>query len=393
LYLPRDYGLRMAEPHPIAGTRIALFSGNYNYEKDGANQALNRLVGYLLRQGAEVKVFSPTTETPAFEPEGELHSLPSKPIPTRTEYQFPLGLSAENRATLDAFDPQIVHLSSPDVSGHRALTWARKRGVPTVASVHTRFETYPAYYGAAWAEKPLLAIMRRYYSRADVVLAPTEVIRDEYRKLGLGRRFGIWQRGVDKSIFNPGKRDLEWRRELGIADDAVAIGYLGRLVLEKGLGQFAEVIGELRQRGVEHEVLVIGEGPAREWFAERVPDAKFAGFQIGEGLARAVASMDVLLNASSTEGFSNVTLEAMACAHPVVAVDTIGSDHLVQDGINGRLVERGDIAGFADALQAYCEDDVLRHEHGQAALERAHEFDWDGVNDAVAQTYLELLRQ
>ncbi|MXP10100.1 glycosyltransferase family 4 protein [Pseudoblastomonas halimionae] len=383
----------MAEPHPIAGTRIALFSGNYNYEKDGANQALNRLVGYLLRQGAEVKVFSPTTDTPAFEPEGELHSLPSKPIPTRTEYQFPLGLSEENKATLEAFDPQIVHLSSPDVSGHRALTWARKRGIPTVASVHTRFETYPAYYGAAWAEKPLLAIMRRYYNRCDIVLAPTEVIREEYRKLGLGERFGIWQRGVDKSIFNPGRRDLEWRREMGIADDAVAIGYLGRLVLEKGLGQFAEVIGELRERGVKHEVLVIGEGPARDWFAERVPDARFAGFQIGEGLARAVAGMDVLLNASSTEGFSNVTLESMACAHPVVAVDTIGSDHLVQDGVNGRLIERGNIAGFADALEAYCKGASLREAHGQAALARAHEFDWDGVNDAVAQTYLELLKE
>lgn len=383
----------MSETHPIAGTRIALFSGNYNYEKDGANQALNRLVGYLLRQGAEVKVFSPTTDTPAFAPEGELHSLPSKPIPTRAEYQFPLGLSAENKAVLDAFDPQIVHLSSPDVSGHRALTWARKRDVPTVASVHTRFETYPAYYGAGWAEKPLLAIMRRYYSRADVVLAPTEVIRDEYRKLGLGQRFGIWQRGVDKAIFNPGKRDLEWRREMGIADDAVAIGYLGRLVLEKGLGQFAEVIGELRKRGVKHEVLVIGEGPAREWFAERVPGAHYAGFQIGEGLARAVASMDVLLNASSTEGFSNVTLESMACAHPVVAVDTIGSDHLVQDGVNGRLMKRGNIAGFADALEAYCKDDGLRIKHGTAALERAHEFDWDGVNDAVAQVYLDLLKK
>ena len=50
--------------------RIALFSGNYNYVRDGANQALNRLVGYLLAQGHAVRVYSPTTNTPAFPPTG-----------------------------------------------------------------------------------------------------------------------------------------------------------------------------------------------------------------------------------------------------------------------------------------------------------------------------------
>ena len=51
--------------------RIALFSGNYNYVRDGANQALNRLVEYLLRQGARVRVYSPTVDEPAFEPAGD----------------------------------------------------------------------------------------------------------------------------------------------------------------------------------------------------------------------------------------------------------------------------------------------------------------------------------
>ena len=46
--------------------RIALFSGNYNYVRDGANQALNRLVGYLLRQGAQVRIYSPIRANPAF---------------------------------------------------------------------------------------------------------------------------------------------------------------------------------------------------------------------------------------------------------------------------------------------------------------------------------------
>ena len=61
--------------------RIALFSGNYNYIRDGANQALNRLVGSLLEQGAAVRVYSPTTDTPAFPPTGDLVSIPSIPFP------------------------------------------------------------------------------------------------------------------------------------------------------------------------------------------------------------------------------------------------------------------------------------------------------------------------
>src|SRR3569832_769570 len=72
--------------------RVALFSGNYNYVRDGANQALNRLVGYLLRQDVKVRVYSPTVEHPAFPPTGDLVDIPAVPIPGRSEYRFPLAL-------------------------------------------------------------------------------------------------------------------------------------------------------------------------------------------------------------------------------------------------------------------------------------------------------------
>ena len=56
--------------------RIALFTGNYNYVREGANQALNRLVAHLEQHaGAAVRVYSPVTDTPAFEPAGDLVSL------------------------------------------------------------------------------------------------------------------------------------------------------------------------------------------------------------------------------------------------------------------------------------------------------------------------------
>src|SRR3546814_3554323 len=82
--------------------------------------------------------------------------------------------------------------------------------------------------------------------------------------------------------------------------------------MEKGLDVFADAIDVLQRRGVPHKVVVIGEGPAREWFESRLPDANFVGFQGGADLAHALASCDIFFNPSVTETFGNVTLEAMA---------------------------------------------------------------------------------
>src|SRR3546814_16198274 len=97
-----------------AQPRIALFSGNYNYIRDGANQALNRLAEFLLRPGAALRVYAPTVASPAFEPTGDLVSVPSLPFPIRPEYPMPLGLSRQNRKALAAVRPELVHVTSPD---------------------------------------------------------------------------------------------------------------------------------------------------------------------------------------------------------------------------------------------------------------------------------------
>ena len=379
---------------PASTLRIALFSGNYNYVRDGANQALNRLVGYLLGQGAAVRVYAPTIAEPAFPATGDLVSIPSVPMPFgRGEYRFPLALSPRVRRDLAAFAPNVVHVSSPDLVGHRAVSWARARDLPILASVHTRFETYPRYYNLAFLEPVLEALLRRFYRRCDALVAPSESMAQVLRDQRMNYDVDIWSRGVDREVFNPGRRDLAWRRSFGIGDEEVAIGFLGRLVMEKGLDVFSDAIDELRRRGVAHKVLVIGEGPAREWFEARLPGVAFAGFQGGADLGRAVAGMDVLFNPSVTETFGNVTLEAMACALPVVAAAATGSESLVDDGATGKLVRPGAVRQFAGALSAYCTDPELRARHGVAGEARSLDFSWDRINQAVADTYLRLIRQ
>jgi glycosyltransferase involved in cell wall biosynthesis len=376
-----------------SGLRVALFSGNYNYVRDGANQALNRFVNYLLKQGATVRVYSPTTSTPAFEPAGDLVSAPSFAVPGRKEYRVPYRLSAALRRDLRTFRPNLVHVASPDPLCHRAVSWARDHGLPTVASVHTRFETYPRYYGLAFLEPLIESLLRRFYRRCDAIVAPSESMAQLLREQRMSYDVGIWTRGIDREIFNPERRDLGWRRSLGIADDVPVIGFIGRLVMEKGLDVFSDTIDRLTERHVSHKVLVVGEGPAREWFQNRLPQAAFTGFQMGPELGRAVASMDMLFNPSVTETFGNVTLEAMACGLPTVAARATGSESLVTEGVTGRLIRPGAIGDFADALQHYCEDRPARAAAGQAAQARAERNGWDQVNQALVDTYLRVIRQ
>jgi phosphatidylinositol alpha 1,6-mannosyltransferase len=375
----------------IADLRVALFSGNYNYVRDGANQALNRLVEYLLRQGAAVRVYAPVVEPAAFPPTGDLVGIPAVPIPTRSEYRFPLGLSRSNREDLTRFAPDVLHVSSPDMTAHAALRWAEDRGVPVLASVHTRFETYPRYYGLAFAEPWLVGIMQRFYNRCDALVAPSESMAEVLRAQAMSDDIGIWSRGVDRSIFDPGRRELAWRRALGIRDDDLAIGFLGRLVMEKGLDVFSDTIAALNSRGVAHKVLVVGEGPARDWFAERMPGALFTGIQTGAELGRAVASMDILLNPSITETFGNVTLEAMASGVPVIAARATGSTSLVADGETGHLVEPGRADEFAEAIAGYAADPAKRRAHGAAGEVRSRAYSWDAINRTVADKYLDLV--
>lgn len=372
--------------------RVAMFSGNYNYVRDGANQALNKLVGHLLDRSVTVRVYSPTTDTPAFPPTGDLVSVPGVPLPGgRDEFKLARGLPASIRRDVEAFQPNIVHLSAPDWLGHRALTWGRKNNIATFISMHTRFETYPPYYHIGFTVPLVIHLLTRFYNRADQIVVPAPSSGELLRGWGVTTPIDIWSRGIDHDRFNPQARSLEWRRSLGIQDDEVAVGFLGRLVLEKGLDIFADVVNELTRRGIRHRVMVIGEGPARDWFAERVPGAVFTGFQSGDALGRAVASMDIFFNPSVTETFGNVTVEAMATSVPVVAARAMGAMDLVEDGVTGFLVPPRDVGAYADAIGRLAQDDDLRRAAGLAAHESAKPYQWGPVNEVVVQSYLDLI--
>jgi glycosyltransferase involved in cell wall biosynthesis len=235
--------------------------------------------------------------------------------------------------------------------------------------------------------------MRRFYHRCEVVMAPAESTAVILRAQRMNRDIALWARGVDREQFNPERRSMEWRRSIGIADDEMVIAFLGRVVMEKGLDVFADAIHAFERRGRKYRVLVIGEGPAQGWFQDQLPNAIFTGLLTGNELSRALASSDLLLNPSITEAFGNVTLEAMACALPVIAAEATGATNLVRDKVTGMLVDGTEPDEFADALEAYASDPDLRRRHGEAALAIARTMDWDSINATVIRVYVHAIHK
>jgi glycosyltransferase involved in cell wall biosynthesis len=373
----------------LSALRIAFVSGNYNCVRDGANRAQNELVRYLIAHGATVRVYSPTCENPAFEPAGDLVSIPSLPMALgRKEYRISLHLPRSTREDIEAFAPNVFHISLPFFHGKSALALARRMNVPAVAAMHTRFESYPRYYGLGFLEGAILARLRKFYRACERIVAPCEAAAQTMEAQGMGHGIGVWSRGVDATIFSPTRRDMAWRRSHGIGDQELVVAFLGRLVLEKGLGDFAKAIQRLRAMGTPFRTLIIGDGPARDHFAAELgEETVFVGFQHGEDLGRALASADVLLNPSVTEAFSNISLEAMACGLPVVAADAPGNNTIVKHGETGMTVPADDIDAYARALQQYLTNPALRAAHGQAARIRSGLFTWDRANNAMVQSY------
>jgi glycosyltransferase involved in cell wall biosynthesis len=378
---------------PDPELRVALFTGNYNYIKDGVALTLNRLVAFLEKRGVPVLVFAPVAEKPAFASAGELVPVPSMAIPTRPEYRIALGLSRTARQRLEAFRPTLLHIAVPDIAGYKALKLAERWGVPVVASYHTRYDTYLRFYGLALFEKLGQRYMRNFYNRVRRVYPPSESMAEIIRREGQSQNVEIWARGVDSDLFSPAKRDMDWRRAHGISDGEVVISFAGRLVKEKNTAIFVRVLNALTAKGLNVRPLVIGDGPEMAVMRAGLRNGVFAGFLHGEELACAYASSDIFFFPSESETFGNVTLEAMASGLPAVNAIASGSNSLVEEGVTGHLVSARDEQLLATRLETLAADENLRRRMGEAARSRALGYSWDNVLSGLLQSYMEVLRE
>lgn len=379
----------MDRPLRAAPLRIALVTSSYNFIADGVALTLNRLVGYLLSQGVEVRVFAPVAPVPAFAHQGEIVPVPSLPLPGRPEYRLAFGLGGAATRALTDFAPDIIHIAVPDLLGHAALAFAEGHGIPAVATYHTRYETYLRHYWyMAPLERLLTGILRRFYGRCREVYVPSPSMREALLADGLRDNFKPWPRGIDTARFSPTRRSNAWRTSLGIGADELVVLHVSRLVREKRLDTLTAA---LKQLEVPHRAVIVGDGPDRGFVEQELPRAIFTGFQGGDALATAYASSDLFIFPSDSESFGNVTLEAMASGLPCVCADATGSRSLVVDGETGFLAGPSDASAFAAHLTHLAQDPGLRTRMGEAGRARALTFSWEETLARMVGYYRALL--
>ncbi|HRR09322.1 MAG TPA: glycosyltransferase family 1 protein [Rhodothermales bacterium] len=375
--------------------KVALFTGNYNHIADGVSLTLNRLVGHLESRGYEVLVFGPHSDRPALKHAGSYVSVPSIPMPVgnRQEYRVPIRMGGDAARQLKAFRPDIIHLATPDMLGKSAIRYAKQAKIPVVASYHTNFCSYLSFYGLGWLEPMIWRHLRGFYKSCLQVYVPSQSMADVLRANGIVTDMRIWEHGVEADRFNPAKRSLEWRRSLGFADEDCVVAFVSRLVTEKGLDVFREVVQRLSADGVAHKTLFVGAGPMEPGLRAALPDAVFTGHLKGEALARAFASAEVFLFPSDTETFGLVTLEAMASGLPTVCADATGSKELVEPGVTGFLAMPKDVDAFYKATRAILEDPVLRQNMSREAAKRALLYDWETIMSKIEHFYEEAISE
>jgi phosphatidylinositol alpha 1,6-mannosyltransferase len=372
----------------VKDVRVAYVTGNYNTVVDGVAMIANKQVTALQNAGVPVRIYAPVASSSQIDTHtGKLVPVPS--IPFVRPYRLALGLTPFIRQDLTRFNPTLVFLTTPDLLGVGAQEWARRRKIPVVSTFFTHFGSYLPHYNLKWLNPLYIRAARWFYRRCQTVYAPCRSIINALSASGIEANFHEHPFGVDTDRFQPAKRSEAWRTAKGFTRNEVVIAFVGRLVQEKGLQTFVDVIYELRARRIPHRVLIVGEGPAESDLRERLPFAVFTGRLAGDELATAYASADIFLFPSDSETFGLVTLEALASGLATVVADATGSKDIVRNERDGWVVSPSDTLGFANRIENLIRKPDLRKSFSAAGVQRASEYQWPVILDNLVERLIE----
>jgi len=370
--------------------KIAYFSESLLPHVDGVSRTLAQLFGFLEREGVDFRVFSPFMPPPEISWANRVHRVPYIRVPVYKDYRMTVPIGHRISARLDDYGPDLIHVVSPTPVAVRAEKYGQRNGIPVVASFHTHFVSYFQYYGIGGLEGFGWWLMRKFYARCRVVYAPSRGIIRELAAHGITNT-ELWSRGIDLGRFSPRWRDPELRAKVGADDDTPVLLLVSRLVKEKDLADLVAAERILRERGTQHRLVFVGDGPMRPELEKALPDAFFAGHQTGEALARWYASGDVFVFPSTTETFGNVILEAHASGLPAVVVDRGGPPDLVDPGVTGLIARANDPADFAAKVESLLADPEARRRMGCRGREAAAQRDWSAINGRLLESYRQVV--
>jgi glycosyltransferase involved in cell wall biosynthesis len=360
-------------------------------------------VSYIQDRGFRIHaVSSPGEDLTAFA-RRERVSVDSVEMPRRITPIRDVGAIARLLRVIGRMKPTIVHAHTPKggLLGMVAATLARVpvrifhvRGLPLLCATGLRRRLL---WCADW-------VSCRF---AHQVLCVSHSVRDEVVRAGLcpPAKIKVLAGGSGNGVdaghrFNPERARssrADVRRRFGIPMDAPVIGFVGRIVRDKGIVELADAWGRLRSDHPKLHLLIVGPfeeqdpvPPETEALLRQDSRVHLAGMDWNT--PPLYAAMDLVALPTYREGFPNVPLEAAAMGLPVVATRIPGCIDAVADGATGLLVPPGDAKALASALDRYLTDDGLRRAHGAAGRERiGRDFRQDVIWEALHQEYLRLL--
>ncbi|WEK32012.1 MAG: glycosyltransferase family 1 protein [Candidatus Pseudomonas phytovorans] len=312
-----------------------------------------------------------------------IYQVPAPPLPFGKGYRFPLRL-APWCSELRRLKPDLIEVGDPYLTAWAALEARRQLDVPVIGFYHSDLPLLVSNRMGNWFTPNVEAYVSKLYGNFDRVLAPSQVMADKLRRLGI-RDVHVQRLGVDLATFNPEQRDPHLRAQLGIADTSRLLIYAGRGSREKNLPVLLDCMQQLRS---PYHLLLVGSNmPANVPRNVSVID-RFC--PIPE-VARLLASADLLVHAGDQETFGLVILEAMASATPVVAVRAGAFGEIVNEQC-GRLCRPNDGQAMAVAVHEAFEAGV-RKLGAQARRHVEQHYSWDNVVCGLLQHYQAVLGQ
>ncbi|OGZ33913.1 MAG: hypothetical protein A2174_03450 [Candidatus Portnoybacteria bacterium RBG_13_41_18] len=368
--------------------KIAYFIGTLKKE-DGVTRVLLALIDEAQKKGIESMIITGWAEDVSISPVPVIQ-VPSVVFPLYKEYRLSLPGIRGFSKKLDEFKPDIIHIHSPDTIAWAALKYAKKRRVPILATYHTDFGRYLAFYHVAFLKRPVWSLLKRLYKQMRFVTTPSDVITQELANHGIPSVQTIpW--GVEFARFNTSFRSDEWRNQILKGQNKDILLYVSRLTWEKDLRTLAGAYKLLKSKRDDFVMVVGGDGPARKELKFLMPGAVFLGRLGGLELSQSYASSDIFVFPSTTETFGNVTIEAMASGLVPVVADAGGSKSLVKNGETGFLARPKDPQDTFDKVSILLDDPQLRERMRNAGLDFVKNFTWEKVFDGFLQIYSKVL--